>query len=263
MGEYQLTDIRPVIFVGLLLGFGIIEFLLPRRTLKPIKTKRWITNLLIIFIDSVLVKLLFKTAAIGVALWAVINGYGLFNFIEAPYWLAFGLSFAVLDFSIWLTHVASHKIPILWKIHRMHHSDVDIDASTGIRFHPFEIVLSMCWKFLVVLVLGAPVLSVLIFEIVLNSGALFNHSNIKIPLKFDRILRWIIVTPDMHRVHHSVISREHNSNYGFNLSIWDKIFSTYVDQPEMGHREMTIGLPDWQDEKPARLDWAMMVPFKK
>ncbi|MCP4184667.1 MAG: sterol desaturase family protein [Hyphomicrobiales bacterium] len=263
MGEFQITDIRPVIFVGLLFGFGIIEFLLPRRTLKPIKTKRWITNLLIIFIDSMLVKLLFKSAAIGVAVWAEVNGYGLFNVIEAPYWLAFGLSFAVLDFSIWLTHVVSHKIPILWKIHRMHHSDVDIDASTGIRFHPFEIVLSMCWKFLVVLALGAPVLSVLIFEVVLNGGALFNHSNIKIPLKIDRILRWIIVTPDMHRVHHSVISREYNSNYGFNLSIWDKIFSTYVDQPEKGHREMTIGLPDWQDEKPARLDWTLMVPFKK
>jgi len=263
MGEFTLTDIRPVIFVGLLLVFGIMELALPRRTLKPIKTKRWITNLSIILIDSVLIKLLFKTAAIGVSLWASVNGYGLFNIIAAPYWLAFAVSFVVLDFSIWFTHVASHKIPILWKIHRMHHSDVDIDASTGIRFHPIEIVLSMCWKFLVVLLLGAPVLSVLIFEIVLNGGALFNHSNTKIPLKLDRILRWIIVTPDMHRVHHSIHPREHNTNYGFNLSIWDKLFSTYTDQPEEGHEGMTIGLANWQDEKPARLDWTLLVPFRK
>ncbi len=145
----------------------------------------------------------------------------------------------------------------------MHHSDVDIDASTGIRFHPFEIVLSMCWKFFVVVALGAPVETVLIFEIVLNGAALFNHANIKIHLALDRILRLAIVTPDMHRVHHSIIPDEHNSNYGFNLSIWDRMFSTYVDQPKGGHENMTIGLEQWQDEKPARIDWTLMVPFKK
>jgi sterol desaturase/sphingolipid hydroxylase (fatty acid hydroxylase superfamily) len=263
MEESVLQYIRPAIFVGLLVGFGIIEILLPRRKLKPIKTRRWITNLLIIVIDSVVVKLLFKSAAIGVAYWAVNNNYGLFNIVAAPYWIAFVLSFLVLDFSIWFTHVISHKIPILWRVHRMHHSDVDIDASTGIRFHPIEIVLSMCWKFFVVLLLGAPVLSVLIFEVVLNGGSLFNHANIKLPLALDKYLRLAIVTPDMHRVHHSIIAREHNSNYGFNLSIWDRIFSTYVDQPELGHEEMTIGLQQWQDEKPARIDWTLLVPFRK
>ena len=255
--------VRPTIFISLLVGFAIVEYLLPRRQLKPIKTRRWITNLLIIVVDSVVVKLLFKSAAIGVALWAASGGYGLFNLVDAPYWMAFGVSFLVLDFSIWLTHVVSHKIPVLWKIHRMHHSDVDIDVSTGIRFHPIEIILSMCWKFFVVLLLGAPVLSVLIFEIVLNGGALFNHANIKLPQVVDRIMRLAIVTPDMHRVHHSIIPEEHNSNYGFNLSIWDRIFSTYIDQPKQGHEQMTIGLEQWQDENPARLDWTLMVPFKK
>ena len=263
MEDSFLQIVRPMIFVGLLILFAGMEYWVPRRKLKPIKTRRWITNLLIIFIDSIVVKLFFKSAAIGVAIWAAHNSYGLFNWVDVPYWLAFVISFLVLDFSIWLTHVASHKIPILWRVHRMHHSDVDIDASTGIRFHPIEIVLSMCWKFFVVVVLGAPVLAVLIFEIVLNGGALFNHSNIKIPLGFDKLLRLIIVTPDMHRVHHSIISDEHDSNYGFNLSIWDRIFSTYVDQPKAGHDKMTIGLKQWQDEKPARLDWTLMVPFKK
>lgn len=255
--------IRPAIFIGLLVGFAILESLLPRRPLKPIKARRWFTNLMIIIIDSVLVKLLFKSAAVGVALWAVTNGYGLFNWIETPYWVAFGISFLVLDFAIWFSHLASHKVPLFWRIHRMHHSDVDIDTSTAIRFHPIEIVLSMCWKFVIVLLLGAPALSVLVFEVVLNGGALFNHSNTKLPLWFDKVLRLLIVTPDMHRVHHSVIGREHNSNYGFNLSIWDRMFSTYVDQPEMGHEGMTIGLEPWQDEKPARLDWALLVPFRK
>ncbi|MCF6322340.1 MAG: sterol desaturase family protein [Rhizobiaceae bacterium] len=255
--------IRPGIFVSLLVGFGLLEYLLPRRELKPLKFKRWFTNMAIIIIDSVVVRLLFKSAAIGVAIWAIANGYGLFNILEVPYWLAFVISFLVLDFSIWLTHLASHKFPILWRIHRMHHSDVDIDVSTAIRFHPIEIVLSMIWKFMIVIILGAPVMAVLVFEIVLNGGALFNHSNMKLPLWFDKILRLIIVTPDMHRVHHSIIGKEHNSNYGFNLSIWDRMFSTYIAQPSEGHDGMTIGLPDWQDEKPARLDWTLMVPFKK
>ena len=262
MEQSILQYARPAIFISLLVAFALIEYFMPRRQLKPIKTRRWITNLAIIAIDSVIVKLLFKTAAIGVAFWAISKGYGLFNIFAAPFWLAFIISFLVLDFSIWFTHVVSHKIPILWRIHRMHHTDVDIDASTGIRFHPIEIVLSMCWKFVVVLFLGAPVLSVLIFEIVLNGGALFNHSNIKIPLGIDRILRLAIVTPDMHRVHHSIIAEEHNSNYGFNLSIWDRMFSTYVDQPKSGHEGMIIGLDEWQDDKPANLNWTLMVPFK-
>ncbi|MBL4892441.1 MAG: sterol desaturase family protein [Rhizobiaceae bacterium] len=257
------ATIRLTVFLGLFATMAILEILAPRRKLRPVKMLRWFTNWAIILIDSVLVRLLFKTAAVGAALWAAENGYGLFNVVALPYWLAFAISFLVLDFAIWLSHVASHKIPIFWRIHRMHHSDIDIDVTTAIRFHPIEIILSMFWKYLIVLAIGAPAASVLVFEIVLNGGALFNHSNFKLPLIIDKILRLLIVTPDMHRVHHSTERNETDSNYGFNLSIWDRIFGTYIDQPKKGHDDMTIGIERWQDEKPARLDWTLMVPFRK
>lgn len=255
------ATIRLSIFIGLFAVMAACEYFAPRRELRPVKTKRWFTNWTIVIIDSVLVRLVFKTAAVGGALWAAENGVGLFNMITAPIWLAVLISFVMLDFAIWLSHVASHKIPIFWRIHRMHHSDVDIDVTTAIRFHPIEILLSMVWKYAVVLALGAPAVAVLIFEIVLNGGAMFNHSNFKLPLWVDKILRILIVTPDMHRVHHSAIGDETDSNYGFNLSIWDRVFKTYIDQPEMGHDGMTIGLLEWQDEKPANLMWSLSVPF--
>ena len=255
--------IRFGVFVGLFVIMAGLEYFAPRRKLRPVKALRWLTNWAIIIINSVLVRLLFKTAAVGAALWATENGYGLFNMIALPYWLAFIISFLVLDFAIWFSHLASHKVPIFWRIHRMHHSDIDIDVTTAIRFHPVEIILSMFWKYLIVLALGAPAASVLVFEIVLNGGALFNHANFKLPLSIDKVLRLLIVTPDMHRVHHSIIRKETDSNYGFNLSIWDRMFGTYIDQPSKGHDEMTIGLEEWQDEKPARLDWILMVPFRK
>ena len=253
---------RLAIFAGLFVVLAACEYFVPRRELKPLKARRWFTNWTIVLIDSLLVRLLFKTAAVGGALWAAERGIGLFNSIDAPYWLAFAVSFAVLDFAVWLSHLASHKIPLFWRIHRMHHSDVDIDVSTAIRFHPIEIVLSMVWKYAVVLALGAPAASVLVFEIVLNGGAMFNHSNFRLPLWLDRWLRLIIVTPDMHRVHHSVIPQETDSNYGFNLSVWDRMFKTYIAQPERGHDGMTIGLKEWQDERPADLVWALGVPFR-
>ncbi|MFK5977559.1 MAG: sterol desaturase family protein [Rhizobiaceae bacterium] len=257
------ATIRLSVFIGLFAIMAILEIFAPRRKLRPVKMLRWFTNWAIILIDSVLVRLLFKTAAVGAALWAAEHGYGLFNMIALPYWLAFTVSFLVLDFAIWLSHVASHKIPMFWRIHRMHHSDIDIDVTTAIRFHPIEIILSMFWKYLIVLILGAPAASVLVFEIVLNGGALFNHSNFKLPLSIDKILRLFIVTPDMHRVHHSTERNETDSNYGFNLSIWDRMFGTYIDQPKKGHEDMIIGLEHWQDEKPARLDWILMIPFRK
>lgn len=257
------AEIRLVIFVGLFATMALLEFLAPRRETKPVKAQRWFTNLAIVIIDSVLVRLVFKTAAVGGALWAEAEGIGLFNMIGVPYWLAFIAAFIVLDFAVWLSHVASHKIPIFWRIHRMHHSDVDFDVTTAIRFHPIEIILSMVWKYAVVLALGAPAAAVLVFEIVLNGAAMFNHSNWRVPLWIDRWLRLIVVTPDMHRVHHSVERREHDSNYGFNLSIWDRIFGTYTDQPELGHDGMIIGLKGWQDERPAGLKWTLMVPFRK
>lgn len=252
---------RLAIFVLLFAIMATCEYFAPRRELRPVKAKRWITNWAIVLIDSVLVRLVFKTAAVGGALWAGENNFGLFNNVTVPLWLSVIISFVALDFAVWLSHVASHKIPIFWRVHRMHHSDVDIDVTTAIRFHPIEILLSMVWKFAVVLALGAPAISVLIFEIVLNGGAMFNHSNFKLPLWLDKVLRLFIVTPDMHRVHHSAIGDETDSNYGFNLSIWDRMFNTYIDQPKLGHEGMTIGLGEWQDEKPTGLAWSLSVPF--
>ncbi|MFK7901203.1 MAG: sterol desaturase family protein [Nitratireductor sp.] len=257
------TQIRLLIFIGLFLTLAVLEYLVPRRELRPLKAKRWFTNWAITIIDSLVLRYVVKIVAVGGAVWAITNGFGLFNIVEAPYWLAFIVSFLVLDFAVWLSHVASHKIPIFWRIHRMHHSDVDIDVTTAIRFHPIEIILSMIYKYGVVLLLGAPVAAVLVFEIVLNGGAMFNHSNLKLPLWLDKWLRLIIVTPDMHRVHHSSEPVETDSNYGFNISVWDRMFKTYIDQPKLGHDEMQIGLKEWQDEKPARLDWSLLVPFRK
>lgn len=257
------AQIRLLWFIGLFAVMATLELLAPRREGQPLKVRRWATNWAIVIIDSAIVRLLFKTAAVGGAVWAAQSGIGLFNVIAAPYWLAIAFSFAVLDFAVWFEHWVFHRIPFLWRIHRMHHSDVAFDVTTAIRFHPLEIVLSMCWKYLAVLALGSPAAAVLIFEIALNGGAMFNHSNFKLPLWVDRWLRLFIVTPDMHRVHHSVDRGEHNSNFGFNLSIWDRIFATYTDQPALGHGGMKIGLHGWLDERPAGLIWTLMVPFRK
>lgn len=261
MPELTEPQIRLGVFIGLFLLLAVLELLLPRRIPKPAKPQRWLTNWIIVIIDSTVLRLLFVGAAVGAASWAAASGYGLFNWVDVPLWLAVGASFVVLDFAIWLAHVASHKVPILWKVHRMHHTDVDFDVSTAIRFHPIEIVLSMLWKIAIVVALGAPPIAVLVFEIVLNGAAMFNHSNLKLPLAIDRVLRWFIVTPDMHRVHHSIVHQETDSNYGFNLAIWDRMFGTYIDQPEAGHTDMKIGLSECQDENPTRLWWSLKVPF--
>ena len=261
IAEPSEAQIRLGIFIGLFLVLAVLELALPRRIPKDVKTRRWITNWLIVLIDSTILRLVFTGAAVGVALWAQANEFGVFNRFEVPLWLAVVISFIVLDFAIWLAHVASHKIPILWAVHRMHHSDIDFDVTTAIRFHPIEILLSMVWKMIIVAGLGAPAISVLVFEIVLNGAAMFNHSNLRLPGWFDRLLRLLVVTPDMHRVHHSIIHRETDSNYGFNLAIWDRMFGTYVDQPEKGHLDMQIGLEEWQDDRPSRLFWSLGVPF--
>jgi len=253
--------IRLVVAGGLFAILAISEWAKPRRQLVVDKTRRWITNLAIIFLDSALVRLLFPAAAVGVALWAQASGIGVFNMLDVPIWLSILLSFVVLDFAVWASHVLSHKIPILWRFHRMHHADRDIDVTTGLRFHPIEIIGSMLWKVGFVILLGAPAIAVILFEIVLNGTAMFNHSNTKLPLSADRILRLILVTPDMHRVHHSAIGAETDSNYGFNLPWWDRLFGTYIDQPQLGHDGMTIGLHEWQDERPSRLAWSLALPF--
>ena len=259
--------IRLAVFLGLFGVLALSEYLRPRRPLVTSKSHRWFTNFAIVVIDSVVVRLIFPAAAVGVALWAQANGYGLFNATSVAVWIAGLVSIISLDFAVWFSHLLSHKVPIFWRFHRMHHSDRDIDVSTAIRFHPVEIVLSMIYKVAWVVALGAPAWSVILFEIILNGVAMFNHSNLKLPLVLDRITRLIIVTPDMHRVHHSTIRRETDSNYGFNFPFWDKMFGTYIAQPEKGHDGMQIGIAEWQDEKPTQLGWTLSVPlldqFKK
>ena len=266
MTEYVATyeaAIRACVFCGLFGLFAFSEWVKPRRPLVASKSDRWITNIAIVIIDSIAVRLIFQAAAVGVALWAQSRGLGLFNIVDLPWWLVGIVCIVVLDFAVWFSHVLSHKVPIFWRFHRMHHSDRDIDVTTAIRFHPIEIIVSMAYKAAWVIALGAPAWSVIIFEIILNGVAMFNHSNLKLPKALDAIARQLIVTPDMHRVHHSVIREETDSNYGFNFPFWDKLFGTYIAQPQDGHDKMTIGLPNWQDERPTRLAWSLALPFKK
>lgn len=256
-------SLRLAIFVAILAAMAGAEALLPRRERHFGRPRRWFTNLLIAGIDTFLLRLLFPVAAIGVALLADMRGWGLFNMTSLPPWLEGLAAFLALDLAIYGQHVASHKVPVLWRLHRVHHADPDIDVTTGIRFHPVEIILSMLFKMAVVLILGAPAMAVFIFEVVLNGTALFNHANCKLPLGADRLLRLIIVTPDMHRVHHSIIRRETDSNYGFNLSLWDMLFGTYRAQPERGHKDMEIGLPEIRDDRPTQLLWSLWFPFAR
>lgn len=259
--ETNESALRLTAFLGLFCIFALSEIVKPRRVRSLPKQQRWMTNLSIVVLDSLLVRLLFPLGAVGMALWAQATGIGLFSIIDVPFWLAVIVSFVVLDFAVWLSHLLSHKVPVFWRFHRMHHADRDIDVTTGIRFHPIEIIASMIWKVAWVIALGAPAAAVIIFETVLNGTAMFNHSNTKLPVTLDRVIRMILVTPDMHRVHHSTIERETDSNYGFNLPIWDRLFGTYIDQPTLGHEGMQIGLSEWQDEKPAQLAWSLRVPL--
>ena len=237
------------------------EFLAPRRVLTTSKKMRWISNLGITFLNPLVLHLLFPILAVGMALKAHESGWGLLSIFEPPYWVAVVIGVAMLDFIIYLQHAMFHAIPLLWRLHMVHHADLDYDVTTGLRFHPIEIVLSMIIKLSTVALLGPPVMAVLIFEVLLNGTAMFNHGNIRLPLKLDRVLRLIIVTPDMHRVHHSVIIRETNSNFGFNLPWWDRLFGTYKDQPARGHADMTIGLAQFRDSKKLTLPWLLILPF--
>ena len=263
--ESFIADNEPAIRLGvagtLFAVLALSEWLKPRRRLDVARGRRWTTNLSIVVLDSLIVRLIFPAALVGIALWAETAGWGLFNAFSLPFWLAVIASILLLDFAVWASHVASHRVPLFWRVHRMHHADRDFDVTTAVRFHPIEIVLSMVWKGAVVIALGAPALAVILFEILLNGAAMFNHTNWKLPLALDHWLRWVVVTPDMHRVHHSTIHRETDSNYGFCLPWWDRLFATYVDQPEGGHDGMRIGLDEWRDERPARLGWSLWVPF--
>ena len=255
--------LRLILFIGIFAVMALSEAALPRRERGRGRGHRWFTNLGIAIVDTLAVRLVFPVAAVGIAVIAEARGWGLFNIIAWPGWLEALIAFLVLDLAIYIQHVASHKFPILWRLHRVHHADPEIDVTTGIRFHPVEIVLSMGYKVLVVIGLGAPALAVFAFEVVLNGCALFNHANLRIPKPADAAVRLLIVTPDMHRVHHSTMRRERDSNYGFNLSVWDRLFRTYTDQPERGHLGMTIGLDQFPGDPPTHLGWSLALPFRR
>lgn len=258
--------IRLSVFVAVFAVMAIYELWSPRleraEMAGALKSRRWLTNISLLVISSIVMRIVFPAAAVGAALWAEARGLGFFRYFGFDPLLAGIVSFIVLDFAIWLEHVASHKVPLLWRIHRMHHADNGFDVTTGLRFHPFEIMISIVWKALVVVTLGAPVLSVLIFEIVLNATSMFNHSNIAIPARADGVVRLFLVTPDMHRVHHSSMREETDSNYGFNFPFWDRLFSTYVAAPARGHAGMEIGLAQYRGKKAAGLVWALALPFR-
>ena len=253
--------IRLSVFLGILVVMAAWEVAAPRRRREIPRVLRWTNNLGVVVADTILVRLTFPIAAVGLALVAEERGWGIFNVIEAPGWVAFIVSVVVLDLVIYLQHVLFHAVPALWRLHRMHHADLDFDVTTGLRFHPVEIVLSMGIKLAAVVVLGPPAAAVLVFEVLLNGTAMFNHSNIRIPLGLDRILRLVVVTPDMHRVHHSVIPQETNSNFGFNLPWWDRLFGTYRAQPAAGHDDMTIGIELFRTPRDLWLDRMLIQPL--
>lgn len=253
------------VFAAVLAVLVLAERLAPRRRRVEPTGQRWFTNFSIIALDSLMVRIMaalpVPLAAVAAAYYAAQHGVGLLNLVSWPEWVETLLALVVLDFAIWLQHLASHKIAAIWRLHRVHHADRDIDVTTAIRFHPIEIALSMLWKIGWVLLLGPSAWAVMLFEVVLNACALFSHANLKLPPALDSILRLVIVTPDMHRVHHSTLRHEHDSNYGFNLSVWDRVFGTYVAQPENGHENMQIGLAPYQDGSPSRLGWSLKLPF--
>jgi sterol desaturase/sphingolipid hydroxylase (fatty acid hydroxylase superfamily) len=255
--------IRLSFFVGVFAVVGIWEVLAPQRALTLSRSLRWASNLGLVALNTVLLRLLFPMAAVGMAAFCADKGWGVLNHFHVPFWLAVPLAVIAMDFVIWLQHVMVHAVPLLWRLHQVHHADVDYDLTTGSRFHPIEIVLSMGIKFATITLLGAPVLAVVIFELLLNAAAMFNHGNIRLPAGWDRVLRWFIVTPDMHRVHHSVEVDETHSNFGFNLPWWDRLFGTYRAQPRFGQLGMTIGLYGHTDVREvARLDGMLQMPFK-
>ncbi len=254
--------LRLAVFLGVLVVMAGWELAAPRRRQEIPRVLRWTNNLALVVVDTIILRLTFPILAVGLAMMAEARGWGLFNVLDLPLWLAVLLSILLLDLAIYLQHVLFHAVPGLWRLHRMHHADLEFDVTTGLRFHPVEIVLSMVIKLAVVAALGAPAVAVLLFEVLLNATALFNHANIRLPGGLDRVLRWVVVTPDMHRVHHSVIPAETNSNFGFNLPWWDRLLGTYRAQPKAGHDGMTIGIEQFRTPRDLWLDRMLVQPLR-
>ncbi len=261
ISSYELS-IRFGFFFAVLAIMAVWEILAPRRTLNVSKSTRWMNNLGIAALNTIILRLIFPAAAIGMAALAETQGWGVLNYIQSPIWLTLIVSVIIMDAVIYFQHVLVHAVPVLWRLHRVHHADLDFDVTTGSRFHPIEIILSLLIKFATIIVLGPPIIAVVIFEVLLNTTSMFNHANVRIPKSVDRLLRWFIVTPDMHRVHHSVEDDETNSNFGFNLPWWDRLFGTYRNQPRAGHKLMTIGINTFRDRQHCTLLPGMLaMPF--
>ena len=257
---------RLIAFFGILLSLLVLETIWPRRQHVRASLTRLSTNALLTvlngFVMKIMASLIVPIAAVSTAVYVETQGWGLFNLISLPSTLEIGLSLILLDLAIYGQHVAAHYVPMLWQFHKVHHSDVEFDVTTALRFHPIEIFISMLWKIILVFILGPSAFAVVLFEIILNGCAMFNHSNLKLPLALDKFVRLFIATPDMHRIHHSIIVSELNTNYGFSISLWDRIFGTYTWQPSKGHTEMEIGLEKHQDREPTKLVWSLLFPFK-
>jgi len=256
--------IRLSVFLGIFTVLATVEVWAPRRPRAQGRGRRWATNWGIVVIDSLALRLIaiaLPLLAVGAAIDAGNKGWGLFNVLDWPVWIEVAIAVLILDLAIWAQHLVTHKVPVLWRLHRVHHADVDMDVTTAIRFHPVEIALSMLLKIGLVYLLGPAAIAVVIFEVMLNGMAMFNHANINLPARVDAVLRRVVVTPDMHRVHHSVDRAEHDSNYGFSLSVWDRMFGTYIAQPRDPHETMETGLA-WRDERPSRLGWSLALPFR-
>jgi sterol desaturase/sphingolipid hydroxylase (fatty acid hydroxylase superfamily) len=249
-------------FVTILLLMALWEVLAPRRRQRIGRFRRWPGNLGIVLLDTASVRLVLPAATVGMALIAEARGWGFLHLVATPPWVAVVASLAILDLTIYFQHVLFHAVPALWRIHRMHHADLEFDVTTGVRFHPLEILISMALKLGVVAAIGTPPVAALTFEVLLNATSMFNHGNVVLPPHLDRVLRWIVVTPDMHRVHHSVVAREANSNFGFNVPWWDRLFRTYRAQPAAGHEAMTIGIEQFRDPTELRLDRMLLQPFR-
>lgn len=255
--------LRGVCFAGVFSLMALWELRAPARPLALPRAVRWANNLAMVGLNTILLRLLFPAAAIGMAAFSADKGWGLLNHIAPPLWLGIVIAVIALDVFIWLQHVLMHAIPVLWRLHRVHHADLDYDVTTGARFHPLEILGSMVIKFAAIAALGPPVVAVLLFEVLLNATSMFNHGNVRLPARLDRILRWLLVTPDMHRVHHSVEEDETNSNFGFNLPWWDRLCGTYREQPRGGHAGMTIGIHGVNAPRDAAwLPGLLTLPFR-
>ena len=254
--------IRLVLFLGVFACVALAEIAAPRRTPAVGRWPRWINNLGIVVLNTILLRVLFLTATVGVALRSEGRGWGLLNNVDLPGWVVVVLAVIALDLAIYLQHVLFHAVPALWRVHRMHHADLDFDLTTGARFHPIEVLLSFGIKLLVVVALGAPAIAVLVFEVLLSSTSMFNHGNIRLPDRLDRVLRLFVVTPDMHRVHHSILPWETNSNFGFNLPWWDRALGSYRAQPAAGHEGMTIGIEQFRMPRDLWIDRMLVQPFR-